>query len=112
MTLLCTIEEAAELVGVPEASLRSAAETHGFLVRMGRAVRVERETLPKLVKKCLDQPKEQDSTSSSTARTGSSVTPGNQTAQRATQAAERLKKSSRHTSPPKGGKVLPMSRKT
>lgn len=79
MTLLCIIDEAASDLGIPKASLRTAAEEHGYLVRMGRG-----------------------STSSSTARTGTSVTRGSPTAQRATQAAKMLKKHSGPTSPPKG----------
>lgn len=112
MTALCRIDEAADELGVPKASLRTAAENHGFIVRMGRAIRLERERLPELLKKCRDQPKEQGSTNSSTARTGTSGTLGNPTAQRAAQAASKLKKPSARTSPPKGGQVLPMSQKT
>lgn len=112
MTALCRIEDAAEELGVPRASLRTAAENHGFIVRMGRAIRLERDRLPELLKKCRDQPKEQGSTSSSTARTGTSAIRGNPTAQRAAQAATKLKKRSVPTSPPKGGQVLPMSRRT
>ena len=112
MSQLCKIEEVAAELGVPKASLRTAAETHGFLVRMGRAIRLERDRLPELLKKCRDQPKEQGSTSSNTARTGTSEILGNPTAQRAAQAASKLKKPSRRTSQQEGGKVLPMSRKT
>lgn len=112
MTELCKIDEVAEEWDVPKASLRTAAERHGFLVRMGRTLRLERDRLPELLKKCRDQPKEQDSTNSNTGRTGTSETRGNPTAQRASQAASKLKKPSERTSPPKGGQVLPMSRKT
>lgn len=112
MTDLCTIDEIAEEWKVPKASLRTAAERHGFLVRIGRALRLERERLPELLKKCRDQPREQGSTSSSTARTGTSATLDNPTAQRAAQAAMKLKKSSGRTSQPKAAQVLPMSRKT
>tara|TARA_R100001086_G_scaffold209999_1_gene125881 strand:+ start:202 stop:441 length:240 start_codon:yes stop_codon:yes gene_type:complete len=68
---LLSIDEAADELGVPKASIRTAAETHGFLVRMGRAVRVERDRLGELIEKCRDQPKGQGSTSSNTDRTGS-----------------------------------------
>jgi hypothetical protein len=61
MTNLCTIDEIAQEWNVPKASLRTAAEKHGFLVRIGRALRLERDRLPELLKKCRDQPKEQGS---------------------------------------------------
>ena len=38
MPLLLTLSEAAETLGVPIASLRRAAEKHGYLIRMGPAV--------------------------------------------------------------------------
>ncbi|WP_299986633.1 excisionase family DNA-binding protein [uncultured Ruegeria sp.] len=47
-----TIEEAAKLLNVPKGSLRSAAEKHGFLVRIGRAVRIDQDQLGDLVEKC------------------------------------------------------------
>lgn len=110
--LLTTVEDAAQILGVPTASLRTAAETHGFLVRMGRAIRIERDRLPELLKKCRDQPKEQGSTNSNTARTGTSGTQASPTVQRAAQAASKLKKPLARTSQPKAAQVLPMSRKT
>ena len=45
---LLTIDEAAERLGVPRASLRSAAQEHGYLVRMGRAVRIDPDKLGKV----------------------------------------------------------------
>jgi hypothetical protein len=112
MELLCKIEDAATELGVPPASLRTAAEAHGYLVRMGRAIRLERDRLPELLMKCRDHPKEQGSTNSPTAITGISATQASQTVQRAAQAAAKLKKRLGPTSPPKAAQVLPMSRKT
>jgi len=109
---LRTLEEAADDLGVPLRSLRTAAEEHGFLVQMGRAIRIDRNDYGRLVKKCQGQAKGQGSTSSRTARTGTSVTPDNPTAARATQAAQKLKKPSQPTSPRKGGQVVQMSRQT
>lgn len=109
---LCSIQQAAATLGVPKASLRNAAETHGFIVRMGRAVLLESERLPDLVKKCRDQPKEQDSTNSNIVRTGTSETQANPTAARAARAATMLKKHSQHTSQQKAAKVLRMNRQT
>ena len=40
MPRLLTLDEAAETLGVPAASLRGAAERLGFLIRMGRAIRI------------------------------------------------------------------------
>lgn len=112
MTQLCRIEVIAKELGIPKSSLRTAAEKHGFLVRMGRAIRLERDRIPELLKKCRDQPKEPGSTNSNTDRTSTSGTQANPTAARAAQAAQKLKKRSGPTSQPKGGQVLPLSRKT
>ena len=112
MTHLCKIEEAAAELGVPVSGLKTAAETHGFIVKMGRAIRLERDRLPELIKKCRDQPKGQGSTSSNTDPTGTSETRDSRTAQRATQAANKLKRRLVPTSPQKDAQVLPMNRKT
>ena len=48
MPRLFTLDEAATQLGVPRASLRVAAEEYGFLVRMGRAVRIDPDTLGKV----------------------------------------------------------------
>ncbi|WP_380710870.1 hypothetical protein [Sinirhodobacter huangdaonensis] len=107
---LLTIEAAAAELGVPMRSLRNAAETHGYLVRMGRAVRIEKDSLGELIQKCRDQQKAHASTSSPTARTGISETPDSQISQRAASAAQMLKKPSPPTSRPRDGKVLPLTR--
>lgn len=109
---LRTLDEAASELRVPKASLRTAAEKHGLLVLMGRAIRIDRNDYGRLVKKCQDQARAQGSTSTQAARNGSSSTPDNDTAQRAAQTAQKLKKSSRRTSPQRDGQVLQMSRKT
>lgn len=51
MHRLLSIPEAAKELGVPTASLRTAAGRHGFLVKMGWAVRIVPTTLPELIKK-------------------------------------------------------------
>ena len=48
MNRLLTIDEAAEQLGVPRGSLRAAAEEHGYLVRMGRSVRIDPNDLGKV----------------------------------------------------------------
>lgn len=57
MVKLLTIEQAAKLLNVPKGSLRAAAEEHGFLVRMGRAIRLDEYHLGDLVEKCKVPPK-------------------------------------------------------
>ncbi|WP_122073718.1 hypothetical protein [Pseudophaeobacter sp. EL27] len=109
---LATLDEAAKELGIPKASLRSAAESHGFLVRMGREIRIDRNDFKPLVKKYQNQAKAPASINSSIARSGTSATPASPTGQRAAQAASKLKKRSQPTSPPKDGKVLQMSRPT
>ncbi|WP_171172601.1 helix-turn-helix domain-containing protein [Ruegeria sp. HKCCA0370] len=52
MVKLLTIEQASEILNVPKASLRTAAEEHGYLVRIGRAVRIDQDQLRDLVEKC------------------------------------------------------------
>ena len=109
---LMTLDQAAKELGVPKGSLKTAAQEHGFIVRMGRAIRIDKNDFPKLVKACRDQAKAPASTSSNTGRTGISATPEGPTSQRAAQAAKKLKKRSRPTSPQKDGTVLQMSRPT
>ena len=58
MPRLLTIKAAAEELGIPPGSLRTAAEAHGLLVRMGRALRIDPETLPELIELCRGNPQE------------------------------------------------------
>ena len=64
--LLATIEEAAKELNVPKGSLKTAATDYGFLVRMGRAIRIDRNDYPKLIKACRDQAKAPASTNGKT----------------------------------------------
>lgn len=57
MTKLLTIEQAAKLLNVPKGSLRTAAEEHGFIVRIGRAIRLDESQLGDLVERCKEPPK-------------------------------------------------------
>lgn len=109
---LCTLTDAAKHLGIPKASLQTAAEKHGYIVRMGRAIRIETDRLGELVKKCRDQQRAQGSTNTSTGQNGISSTPELSPAQRAAQIAERLKNPSPATSRTAGGTVLRMNRKT
>ena len=92
MLRLLTIDEAAAELGVKSGSLRTAAEQHGFLVRMGRSLRIESETLPELVELCREKPQERDSTNAVTASSRSATVPDS--SQRALEIAEKLKRRS------------------
>lgn len=99
MRRLLTLDAAANELGVPKGSLRRVAEEHGFLVRMGRAVRIDPDTLGELVKRCRDKPRDHDSIGAATvAGSGSSATPGAGSVGRAQATAERLKRLSPGTS--------------
>ncbi|MFN3145287.1 MAG: helix-turn-helix domain-containing protein [Paracoccaceae bacterium] len=91
MQPLLKIEEAARRLGVPKASLRTAAEKHGLLVRMGRAVRIDPNDIERLIEKCRDKPQGRASTGEKTRAFGSSETPDDLTVQRARATAARLK---------------------
>ncbi len=75
MTPLLRIEEAAEQMGVPARAVRAAAEAHGLLVRIGRAVRIEADQIPELIQKCRSAPKAPVSTGTTLKESGSSATP-------------------------------------
>ena len=56
MEPLLTPDQAAKTLGVPVASLRGAAERHGFLIRIGRSVRIDPNDLKEIVKRCREHP--------------------------------------------------------
>ena len=92
MPRLLTIDEAAAKLGVPKGSLKTAAEAHGHLVRMGRAIRIDPESLPELIELCRGKPQERDSTNAVAASTRSATPPDSST--RALEIAEKLKRRS------------------
>jgi len=98
---LMKIEEAAKVLGVPKGSLRTAAKMHGFIVRMGRAERIDPTCFPELIKRCQDKPKEPAFISAPTGVSGSSATQGVRIVQPALEIAAKLKMPSRLTSPAK-----------
>ena len=111
---LLPVAEAAAMLGLPERGLREAAERHGHLVRVGRAVRIMESELGELLDKCRSQPKAQDCSSDAAqdARpSGSSKTRANPNAAQAQQIAERLKSSSRNTSQPGTAAVVPLGQR-
>ena len=97
MPRLLTLDEAATELGVPRASLRSAAERHGFLVRMGRALRIDPETVPELIEKCRSKPRVPAGTGEAR-ETTTSGTKAASSSQRAQATADRLIERSRATS--------------
>ena len=102
MSRLLTLDEAAADLGVPRASLRVAAERHGYLVRMGRALRIDPNDIPELVEKCREPQKAPASTAGPTTAATSSATTAGQS-QQALEIAETLKRRSRAISPQRAG---------
>ena len=98
MSRLLTLSEAATQLGVKAGSLRAAAERHGFLVRMGRCLRVDPNDIPELLRKCRTPPQEDPACIASKTAAGSSATPAAATVQQALATAERLKRHSPATS--------------
>ena len=97
MIRLLTLDEAAAELGIGKGSLKAAAERHGFLVRMGRAIRIDADTLGELIEKCRDSAKDPASTDAATPGfTSSGTAPGS--TQRARETAEKLKRLSPGTS--------------
>lgn len=94
MPRLLTVPEAAAELGVPPGSLRTAAERHGLLVKMGRAVRIDPATLPELIERCQDKPKDPVSTAAGTPVSTTSATRDAESVQRARETAKRLKECS------------------
>ena len=98
---LLTIDEAADQLGVPAGSLETAARRHGFLVKMGRATRIDPDTLGELIKLCRENPQARDSTSAPL-KGGEPVilssAMADNSCQRALATAEKLRARSRGTS--------------
>lgn len=96
MPRLLTLDEAAAELGVSKLGLRREAERHGFLVRMGRALRIDPATLPELVERCRDAPRAHACTS--TARGGFTTSATmDDSSEQALAIAEKLKRCSRGT---------------
>ena len=94
------IPDVAKELDVPPGSLRNAAEEHGFLVRVGRAIRIDSDTLPELIERCRDKPKAPASSSAPTASGTFRDTGGKIRHNEALETAAKLKERSRSTSPP------------
>jgi len=110
---LLRIEEAADMLGVPCASLRTAATEHGLLIRMGRALRLRQEDLAELIEKCRCQPEARAYTSENAKGVGPSTlskTLASPSVQRAQTTAAKLKASSPATSQTGKAQVVPLSR--
>jgi len=100
MRRLLSIPEAAAELGVPPGSLRTAAEKHGLVVRMGRAIRIDQHDFEELIRKCQGDPKERDFTIAAIKPTTLSGTETDSYL-RARATAAKLKRRSRGTSPKK-----------
>lgn len=109
MAALWTMQDAARETGIPAASFQRAAEQHGMLIRMGRALRFDPDDLKELLQKCQDRQKAPASISAETARTQSST--ARPSAGRALQIAERLKQRSPNTSALAGDQVVHLNQR-
>lgn len=105
--MLWTMKDAEAKTGIPATSFQRAADEHGMLIRMGRAVRFDPDDLKELLKKCQGQAKAPASTSEKTERGPSST--ARSSAARALLIADELKKRSRNTSASAGGQVVPLN---
>lgn len=107
---LLTIAQAADELGVPRRALRREAETHGVLIRFGRALRLRREDLGRLCELCQDHPGAPVSISDPTAD-GQSVT-AKSSVERARRIAEKLKRTSPAISRREAAPVVQLPRTT
>lgn len=106
---LATLPEAARELGVPVGSLRREAERLGFLVRVGRSLRIARADYQGIITACRESARAPASSSGATAA-GISATPAGCSLARAHETAERLKRLSRATSRSAGGQLVPLKR--
>lgn len=109
--MLLTLDQAAAQLNIPSAALRREAERHGLLVRFGRAVRIDPETMPELIQKCRNAPKARASTGTPQKADGSFETLADQKLQQARQSAQMLKSGSPSTSRKGTGQLVPLVRK-
>lgn len=107
---LATIDEAAAELGINKGSLKATAERHGFLVRIGRFSRIDRNTYQELIDRCREKPQELAFTSDKTKVCGSSETPVTLTNQQVLATVEMLKGRSRPTSQARGSSPAPVTR--
>jgi hypothetical protein len=59
---LLKISEAAELLGVPQQSLKQEADRYGMTIRMGKAIRLLPDDIEELINKCRVEQKDPAST--------------------------------------------------
>lgn len=111
MGKLWTIPRAASELNVPATALRREAERCGLLVRFGRSLRIDPETIPELVKQCRNAQKAPASTGTNRKANGSFETLADQKLQQARQIAEKLKRPSRSTSQKGTGQLVHLARK-
>lgn len=105
MGRLWTVDRAAREWNIPASALRKEADRHGLLVRFGRSVRIDPETIPELVKKCRSEPKAPVSIGTRPNPSGSFEILADQKLQQARQTAQMLKSGSPSTSQKGTGQV-------
>lgn len=101
------------MLGLPVRGLRDAAERHGYLIRVGQAIRLDVADLGELLDKCRSRPREPACSSDAAPDappSGSSRTRVSPSVRQAQQIAERLKSRSPTTSPRATGDVVPLAR--
>lgn len=98
--MLLTFDAATLKMGVPRAALRKESERYWLLVRFGRAVRIDENTIPELIEKSRNEPKARAYTGTDQGAFGLSETQADQRLLRAQMTAQLLKKPSRSTSHP------------
>lgn len=109
--MLLTVDQAAAQLNIPTKALRREAERHGLLVRFGRAVRIDPQTMPELIEKCRNAPKARASTGIPPKPNGSFETLADQKLQQAHQSAQMLKSGSPSTSRKGTAHPVPLGRK-
>lgn len=109
--MLLTVEQAARQMNIPAAALRREADRHGLLVRFGRAVRIDPQTMPELIEKCRNAPKARASTGTPPRKNGSFETLADQKLQQARQSAQMLKSGLPSTSQKGTAQLVRLARK-
>ena len=112
---LLSIHEAADMLGVPKASLRTVADEHGKTIVMGRAVRLHPDDLGELIRLCRVNPKAPasiDGNGATVHPSGKSGTPEPCRSRPAQTAANMLKRHSPCSSSASTAQVVQLAPKT
>lgn len=110
---LLDIKDAANQLGVPCEALRKVADEHRKTILIGRAVRLHPDDIPELLELCRVKPKDHACTGaneSTARRLGKSEIQASPQSRPARKTAEKLKSSSKRTSPASAGQVVQFNR--